>query len=468
MTRTHLRAAPDAPEPLVRAFAEIRDEFSIPEAFPAEVLDEADDIVRRGATYRDHVDLRSLAFVTIDPVGSMDLDQAMHIERDGDGFVIRYAIVDLDAWIPLGGAVDTEARRRGVTVYTPDRRTPLYPPALSEAAASLLPDGDRPAVVFHIAVAADGEVGSVRMIRAVIRSTARLDYRSGLVANLQAAGEALAAAAARRGAVQIDMPGQEVVRTDDTLGFALRLEERVPQEDWNAQVSLAANVAAARLMAAARVGLFRVMGDVDPVRAAGLRAAARALGLTTSDDRDDLRAIVSARGPADAVDRIRQTARRLPRGAGYLAEDGRATIRPWHAAVAAPYAHATAPMRRLADRHVLDLAVRLSSGGAPPRGTAGLMAELQDVMNTAERRAEQVEAAVVNLVEAMMLSHRVGDVFPAVVTGAQNDGAQIQLRTPAVRANLKDVPKLEPGETVEVRLEEADPARRLVRFALVA
>ena len=90
-------------------------------------------------------DVTELPFLTIDPPGSMDLDQAMHLERRGAGFRVRYAIADVAAFVRPGGAIDAEAHRRVETLYSPDTRTPLHPPVLSEGAASLLPGQVRPA-----------------------------------------------------------------------------------------------------------------------------------------------------------------------------------------------------------------------------------------------------------------------------------------------------------------------------------
>lgn len=91
-------------------------------------------------------DLRALPFLTLDPAGSRDLDQALAIEPTHDGAIVHYAIADVAAFVEPGGAVDAEARRRGQTMYASDGRIPLHPTALSEDAASLLPDRDRRAL----------------------------------------------------------------------------------------------------------------------------------------------------------------------------------------------------------------------------------------------------------------------------------------------------------------------------------
>ena len=136
-------------------FAAIRAEFAVPEEFPAEVLAEAEERARTPEL--PELDATDVPLVTLDPPGSRDLDQAVHLARRTDGFRVTYAIADVGSFVRPGGVVDAEARRRGQTLYSPDRRTPLHPPVLSEGAASLLPDQLRPAVLWTIDLDDDGE-----------------------------------------------------------------------------------------------------------------------------------------------------------------------------------------------------------------------------------------------------------------------------------------------------------------------
>ena len=138
----------DGPEELARGLAAIRQRLEVPDAFPAEVLRPPSRL--RPRPRLPDLDRTDLELITIDPEGSRDLDQAMHITRDGSGFVVSYAIADVAAFVTAGDAVDLEAHRRGMTLYAPDRRTPLHPPVLSEGAASLLPDQVRPALLWTI------------------------------------------------------------------------------------------------------------------------------------------------------------------------------------------------------------------------------------------------------------------------------------------------------------------------------
>ena len=106
----------------------------------------------------------------------MDLDQAVHLSRDGRGYRVRYAIADVAAFVSPGGPIDVEAHQRGVTFYGPDRRAPLHPLELSEGAASLLPEVDRPALVWDLRLDSAGSLISTGLNRSRIRSRAKLSY----------------------------------------------------------------------------------------------------------------------------------------------------------------------------------------------------------------------------------------------------------------------------------------------------
>ena len=163
------------PQPLVAALESLRRELAIPDDFPPEVHDAAR--AAAGAPRLPETDRTDLDLVTIDPKGSRDLDQAVFIEAAGDGFTVWYAIADLAAFVSPGDPVDQEAHRRGQTLYAPHQRTPLHPPELSEDAASLLPDGVRPAVLWRLGLDARGELVSTGVERALVRSRAQLSYR---------------------------------------------------------------------------------------------------------------------------------------------------------------------------------------------------------------------------------------------------------------------------------------------------
>src|SRR2546422_11005123 len=204
MPRRYIRRAPAAPAPLHDDFVRIRREFKLPESFPDDALERA-GAAAAGAWARDgRADLRDLRFVTIDPSGSMDLDQATLLERRGDGYLVRYAIADVSAFVTSGDAVDREAWNRGQTIYCPDERVQLYPPSLGEGAASLLPDQERPALVFGIKLDEAGRQTSARVDRATVRSHQRLAYGEAEIPWLEQIGKLRIALARSRGAVTLN------------------------------------------------------------------------------------------------------------------------------------------------------------------------------------------------------------------------------------------------------------------------
>jgi exoribonuclease R len=156
----------------------------------------------------------------------------------------------------------------------------------------------------------------------------------------------------------------------------------------------------------------------------------------------------------------------LFRGAGYTPLDGEVPQDVVQAALAAPYAHVTAPLRRLVDRVGLVVCEALSSGGPVPDWVRPALARLPEIMAASDRQAKAVERACTDAVEAAILRHRVGEVFPAVVVDRQERGGLVvQLTEPAVSARADG--EAEPGAEVRVRLDEADVVRRRVSFTVV-
>ena len=433
-------------------FDELRAELEVPGPFPPEAEAEAAAAAARPPS-GDPVDL---PFVTIDPPGSRDLDQALHIARLGRGYRVSYAIADVAAFVGPGGAIDREAWVRGVTHYSPDGKAPLHPPALSEGAASLLPGVDRPAILWALDLDADGALVTTDVRRALVRSTAQLTYAEAdeAVPLLAEVGRLRQERERDRGGVSLTLPDQEVVAAAG--GWVLGYRAPLPSEGFNAQISLLTGMAAAQLMLQAGVGVLRTMKPTDEKRRARLRRAAAALDAPWPEDRAYPEWVRSL-DPADPKHAaLMHEAAGLNGGASYAAFDGAPPEHVEHTALAMPYAHVTAPLRRLADRYALECCL-----GPPPQWVRDALAELPAAMARADRRAKSLERAVVDLVEALVLAPRVGEVFEAVAI----DEELVQLRDPAVLAPA-DGP-LPVGEEIAVRLVEADPARRTVRFQSV-
>ncbi len=452
----------DSTHALIGGLAAIRRQFNVPEQFPPAVLAAADSAARRQPTA--HADRTDRPFVTLDPATSTDLDQAFMIERSGNDLLLHYAIADVAWFVGDGDAIDREAWLRGTTIYLPDGRAGLYPPVLAEGAASLLPAVIRPAVIFTTRIDGDGNARLDGAERAIIRSSAKLAYDAVKASDLPADFDELArrieAAESRRGAARVDPPEQEV----DALGdgrYQLLFRPRLRSEEQNATLSLASNIAIADALLAARTGLFRVMPEPDEQAVQRLRQSARALGLSWPE-METLVQFEKTLDPADGSHAAFMLAvRRASGGASYVPY--REGIVPWHAPMAATYAHATAPLRRLADRYVVRAALAVANGQPVPPEVSAAFEELPAVMARADARDGQIDRNVIDLAEALMLQGSEGTTFDAVVTDADEHGLRIQLCELPIVARLRG-PGEKPGDRIRIKLTSADPLQRRIIF----
>jgi exoribonuclease R len=454
-------------------FAQLVDEFDVPKKFPPEVLDAAEVAANRplGGTSSPHVDRTDVEFLTLDPATSTDLDQAFAIELAGSNseadVILRYAIADVGWFVRHGDPIDREAWKRGVTVYMPHDRVGLHPPRLAEDAGSLLPGSPKPAVVFIVRIAPDGSVMLDGVERAMIRNRAKLAYSTVTSADLPAAFPELARrfeiGEQTRGADRIQMPEQEVVRSEHG-GFDLRFRPRRDAENQNAAMSLATNMAVADALHAAGTGLFRTMPAVDERRIGRLRHTARAFGLDWPKGQalSEFERSLPAGDPKTSAFQL--AVRRASGGASY--EPFNPDVKPWHAAVAATYSHATAPLRRLADRYVIEAALDVANGDRVADETEQAFVDLPQAMRQGDSRANRVDRAAIDLAEAVVLHGREGEVFEAVVTDEDDRGARIQVRDPAIVTRVV-ARRVDPGDDILVKLVKANPAERRVDFERV-
>ena len=460
-----MRSIRDPDRLLAEGLPEIRAQFRIPASFPAPVLAAAETAAKRAPSA--HADRTAMPFVTLDPASSTDLDQAFAIEAAGSDLLLHYAIADVAWFVEDGDLLDAEAWKRGETVYLPDGKAGLYPPVLAEGAASLLPDGPRAAVIFTTRVAEDGAVKLQGVERAVIRSRAKLAYDKvrddELPPGFIELARRITDAEDRRGAARVDPPEQEV-EANGNGKFTLRFRPLLPSETRNAAMSLASNLAVADALQAAGTGLFRVMSEPSDFAVKRLRLTAQAFGLEWADAAP-LAQFEKTLDPLDPRHGAFMLAvRRAGEGASYV--PFKPGVIPWHAAMAATYAHATAPLRRLADRYVIRAALTVVNGLPVPLAVSEAFERLPAVMDKCQARSGQVERAVIDLAETAMLSGREGENFAAVITDIGENGARFQLcELPVVaRATAHDVV---PGTAIRVRLDKADPVRRSLAFTRV-
>lgn len=476
-------------------FRTIAEEFELPEHFPEDVHAEALHATDRYADQRR--DLLDVPFVTIDPAGSMDLDQAVNIQdADGAGgaggggadpadgaarWRVRYAIADVAAFVDPAGALMAESLQRGQTMYLPDEPTRLHPAELSEGSASLLPDQTRPAVVWDILLRADGEVADCTVYRALIRSVKRFDYteveadmkRGTLhpaIAQLPVVGRARQSSDLRRKAINLRLPSISVERTesdDGTERYVLDIDERLEMNDFNSELSLLAGMCAGEMMVRAGVGILRTLPPAGDKEIAAFDNGARALGFDRSGRSiGELLADIDASTPRGMA--LMRDAQTLLRGAGYQhfgLVGGDADAEPSiHAGIGGHYAHVTAPLRRLVDRFATEVCLAIANSQPIPEWVTANVDQVLSTMKSSGQTASAVDRACLNLTEAVVLQPWVGQNFNATVLHSDGaDKAKILVEQPPILTTCVGGP--DEASTVKVTLVIAEPAARKVRFA---
>ncbi|OQO90322.1 ribonuclease II [Saccharomonospora piscinae] len=459
-------------------FASLRAEFALPESFPPDALAEAEVVAGDPLTCPGRRrDATELPLVTVDPPGAKDLDQAMLLARRGRrGYRVYYAIADLAAFVPVGGRLDAEARRRGQTLYLPDGNVGLHPPILAEHAASLLPGVVRPAVLWTIDLDSAGEVTAVRVGRAWVRSVRRLDHDSVAaaladgtahpsVSLLPELGRLRREHAAGRGAVEPQVPEQRVRQGPDG-DWALTRRPRHAVEEWNAEISLLTGMAAAQLMIGAGVGVLRTVPEAGADAVNWLRRSARALGVDWPHSAG-VAEVLAGLDPADPASlALHAGTVRLLRGAGYTAFDGDLPGEVGHAGIGSPYTHVTAPIRRLVDRFACEVCLAVADGRPVPEWVRVALPELPRLMGVSDSVAARVEKACLDQVGTWVLAGRVGGTFGAVVLRGEGPGggaAEVFVDDPPMLTRCSGVTAPE-GSRITVRLTRVDGPERKVWF----
>ncbi len=454
---------------LTPVFHRIRETAGVREGYAPEVYFEAEH--GGGVSEPSHLratrlDRTSLPVVTIDPEGSRDLDQAVLIERRGDGHRVYYAIADVAAHVVPDGPLDHDTHARVETVYCPDRRVGLHPPVMSEGYASLLPDQPTKAVLWTIELDAKGEIREIGVARALVSSRRQYSYEElsrtpvedarALLGLMREVGDRRRALARERGAVTLPKPEQEVVAAEGGISLAYRAA--APVEDDNAQISLLTGEAAARLMLEGGMGILRTMPPADERSITRLRNQARALGISwgATESYADCLSRLDLATPAAAA--FLSAATTLFRSARWEAFDDADPSLPrpaslTHGALGVPYAHVTAPLRRLADRYATEICLAHAGGVSVPAWVKRALAQIGDEMEHGTRIARSVDNDCISAVESAVLAPYVGDDFQ----GVGLDDRTVQLAEPAVVARCEG--GVEAGKDQMVRLVSADVDR---------
>ena len=421
--------------------------YGIPHTFSDAVLREAEAAAKLPLSAEKREDLTHLPIVAIDPADARDHDDAIWAQPDGEGgFDALVAIADVAHYVRPGGVLDREARKRGNSVYFPDRVVPMLPEVLSADVCSLKEGEPRAAMACHLKIAADGRISQWRFTRAIVRIAHNIAYEDAqaaidggsppeYLASLWAAWKALNAARDARDPLDLDLPERRVHLDEKGRITDISVRERLDAHRVVEDFMIAANVAAAKaLEAKASPVVYRIHEPPTREKLIALRDYFDSIGKKLAlgqvitpglfnrmikDIADDgEKALVM-----EAVLRSQTQAYYGPQNAGHFG------------LALGSYAHFTSPIRRYADLLVHRALVDAYGLEQPrPKGdlvpaTSGLadrdredLTRITDAISLTERRAMEAERDTIDRYVAAWLAGHVGETFTTRITGVQKFG----------------------------------------------
>ncbi len=484
----------------------------IPHVFGEDTIAEAERAAQLPLAHDHREDLRDLPIVAIDPADARDHDDAIWAEPDGEGgYKALVAIADVSYYVRPGGALDREARKRGNSVYFPDRVVPMLPEVLSADVCSLKEGEDRAAMACHLRISPEGKVTKWRFTRAVVRiahniayedAQAKIDDESApqFLQNLWGAWKLLAAARAARDPLELELPERQVKLDDQGKIAEIAVRERLDAHRVVEDFMIAANVAAAKALEAKTAPVvYRVHETPGREKLVTLRDYMKTFGHTLALGQvvtpglfnrmlKDIGDESEKAQVMEAVLRSQTQAYYGPANAGHFG------------LALASYAHFTSPIRRYADllvhRALVD-AYKLEQpkpkidlpelSGLAERDRDDL-SKISDAISKTERRAMEAERDTIDRYVAAWLSGRVGEVFATRITGVQSFGffativgtggdglvpvstlGREYFRYDEASQTLTGEgtgTKFAPGDKLELRLAEANPLTGALKFEL--
>jgi ribonuclease R len=485
----------------------------IPDTFPPAVIAEADAAKEVELGRRE--DLRAVPLITIDPSDARDHDDAVWAEPDPNpknrgGWVVIVAIADVAHYVTPGSALDKEARKRGNSVYFPDRVVPMLPERISNDLCSLKEDVARPCLAVRMIFDKDGQKLSHRFFRGLMRSAASLSYEQAQAAidgrtdettaplldavlrPLWGAYASLVLSRTARGPLELDLPERKILLDEQGRVRGVATPPRLDAHRLIEEFMIQANVAAAETLEAKRSPLIYRVHDApskEKLMALGEFLATIGMNLPKAGTLKpaqfnrilaETRAAPTAELVGEVILRSQSQAEYSPRNFGHFGLNLRR------------YAHFTSPIRRYADLIVHRALIRafdLGDGGLTDKE----MEELEDIagaISDTERRAMAAERDTADRLIAAYLADRIGAAFPARVSGLVRTGLFVRLAetgadgfVPAsgigheyfyhdeVRQALVGEDTglaYQLGDPVEVRLVEAIPTAGALRFDMLS
>jgi ribonuclease R len=428
--------------------------YHLPTEFPRDVLEQADRISEKidPRQLEGREDLRKEFIATIDPDDARDFDDAIHVEKiERGGWRLGVHIADVAAYIEPESPLDREARRRGNSVYLPDRVIPMLPERLSNGVCSLNPGVDRLTHSVFIDFDKNGAAKGGWFARSVIRSAHRLNYkqayailksppRDRLSERLHVAWELASLLRQKRfahGSLDLDFPEAKVWL--DEAGKPVRLE-RVENDESHQLIEefmLAANEAVAReLKNRAVPAIYRIHENPDPEKLAEYREFVLSFGYKVGDltHRAEVQRLLASIGgkPEEQALKIGllkslKRARYFPQPLGH------------YGLAKTNYLHFTSPIRRYADLFVHRALGRAGTprrsskvfGAAQDHPDMSQVASIAEHVSTTERIAADAEIESVRMKKLeffqRQLDERNPQIFRAAIVDVRNYGLSVEL-----------------------------------------
>jgi ribonuclease R len=458
--------------------------FQLPEKFSRAVLDDAREAVElfEQASRKitdDREDARDQTIITIDPVDAKDFDDAISIRKLPKGvWELGVHIADVSFFIPEGGPLDYEAKKRANSVYLPGHVVPMLPELLSNGICSLQPARDRFVKSAYIRLDPNGEVLETRFANSVIRSARRLTYEDAedilagktigfsdeviaLVRDMEKLARIIQNRRRRAGMLTLELPRAELVFDAQGRVIDARPESTSFPHTIIEMFMVEANEAAARMLDSLRVPfLRRVHPEPDALARTESARVIKLCGYVVPKN-------INRHGLQKLLDSVRGKPQSFVINLAVLKSLQRAEYSPapmGHYALASEYyCHFTSPIRRYPDLEVhrliqARLDSRLTRKTAIEFPDEAQLEELGRHCSQAERNAQKAEDDLRSFMILQMLQERVGEEINAVVTSITNFGVFVQCERVLIDGLIKaeDVMR---HEAAKSRGKHAHPSR---------
>ena len=480
----------------------------VPTDFEPEVLEHAEAVSAQPISTEGRRDLRGRVIFTMDSAEAKDLDDAVSVRRQGDGWVLSVHIADVSHYVKPKTLLDRAAFARGTSLYFTDKVVPMLPPSLSNGACSLNAGEDKYALSAHITLDSRGEIVSTAVEPTVINSRVKGVYSE---INLLLGGEGdsslkkkyarvlpqlrrmeelyrvLLEKSQRRGALELDIPEATILLGEDGAPVDITVRERGVAERIIEQFMLTANEGVATLLKSRGIPcVYRVHRPPDSEKLEQTLQRCRNMGLESAKidlERADTHALGKILEQAQEKGILQTVSygvlRSMSKAEYSDSDDGHYGLGIEH------YCHFTSPIRRLSDLATHRIIRQVLLLGSSPMSVRSLASRAAAAATETEQRALLAERRICDLYKTLYMSDRIGEIYEGQVSGVASYGVFVRLpNTVEGLIPAEELPGfftydegelcfrhrgyvIGVGDSVSVRVVSAEISRQRIEFALV-